>query len=153
MDQTFEKPGLGERVQQLGYLLKHTVTIVGRDTDIVGPWLRTAIYATLMVTAFFGGIAAIALNAGGIGTLLLLAAFALFVYKHFYYTRQDMAQSWLVAETALRLGRSAHPAGLRHSQFGDSFSNRPWLSRRSSSSTQRFPSGPSAILRSRAPMG
>lgn len=107
MTQQFRKPGLGERFQQLGYLLKNTVTIIGRDTDIIGPWLRTATYAAVMVTAFFGGIAAIALSAGGIGTLLLLAAFVLFVYKYFYYTRQDMAQSWLVAETVR--GRDAVP--------------------------------------------
>lgn len=107
MDQNFEKPGLGERFQQLGHLLKHTVTIIGRDTDIIGPWLRMAIYATVMVTAFFGAVAAIALGVGGIGTLLLLTAFALFFYKYFYYTRQGMAQSWLVAETIR--GRDAVP--------------------------------------------
>lgn len=107
MAQEFKKPGLGERFQQLGYLLKNTVTIVGRDADIVGPWVRMAIYATVMVTAFFSAIAAIALGAGGIGTLLLLFAFILFVYKYFYYTRQGMAQSWLVAETVR--GRDAVP--------------------------------------------
>lgn len=107
MGQKFEKPGLGERFQQLGYLLKNTVTIIGRDTDIVGPWLRTSIYAAVMVTAFFAAIAAIAMGAGGIGTLLLLAAFALFFYKYVYYTRQDMVQSWLVAETVR--GRDAVP--------------------------------------------
>lgn len=107
MTQEFKKPGPGERFQQIAYLLKNTVTIIGRDTDVVGPFLRTAAYAAVMVTAFFGGIAAIALGAGGTGTLLLLAAFVLFVYKYFYYTRQDMAQSWLVAETVR--GRDAVP--------------------------------------------
>ncbi len=36
---------------------------------------------------------------------------------------------------------------------GVNFSKRPWLSPRSSSSTQSAPSGPSATLRIRAPIG
>lgn len=107
MNNQFRKPGMGERVQQLGYLLKNTVTIVGRDRDITRPWLRTAIYATVMITAFFAGIGAIALGAAGTGTLLLIAAVLLFLYKYFYYTRQEMAQSWLVAEVVR--GRDAVP--------------------------------------------
>lgn len=107
MSTKFRKPGMGERIQQLGYLLKNTVTIIGRDTDIIGPWLRTVIYAAVMITAFFGGVLAYTLGASGIGTLLLCAAFLLFFYKYFYYTRQDMAQSWLVAETVR--GRDAVP--------------------------------------------
>lgn len=99
MSQKFHKPGLAERFQQLGYLLKNTVTIIGRDTDIIGPWLRTAIYATVMVTAFFGCIAAYALGAGGVGTVLLLVALVMFVYKYFYYVRQDMVLSWMVTQT------------------------------------------------------
>lgn len=115
MTQEFRKPSPGERFQQIGYLLKNTITIIGRDTDIVGPFLRTAVYAAVMVTIFFGGIATIALGSGGIGTLLLLAAFVLFVYKYFYYTRQGMAQSWLVAETVR--GRDAVP-GDGHKRVG-----------------------------------
>lgn len=107
MDAKFQKPGMAERFQQLGYLLKNTVTVIGRDTDILGPWIRTVIYAVVMVSAFFGCVAAYAIGAGGTGTLLLLTAFALFFYKYFYYVRQDMAQAWLVAET-LR-GRDAVP--------------------------------------------
>lgn len=107
MDTKFEKPGMGERFAQLGYLLKNTVTVVGRDTDIVGPWLRTAIYAAVMITAFFGCVAAYTMGFVGIGTLLLFIALAMFVYKYFYYTRQDMAQAWLVAETVR--GRDAVP--------------------------------------------
>lgn len=99
MNQKFHKPGFAERFRQLGYLLKNTVTIIGRNTGIVGPWLRTAVYAAVMVTIFFSCIAAYALGAGWIGAVLLLVAFAMFVYKYFYYIRQDMAQSWMVTQT------------------------------------------------------
>src|SRR5690625_7636003 len=112
MTQEFTRPGAGERVKQLGYLLKNTVTIVGRDTGIVGPWRRAAVYAAVMVTMFFAAIFAIAVDRGGMGTLLLLAARLMCVYKNFFYVRQDMAQSWLVAESTR--GRTATPADSRN---------------------------------------
>src|SRR5690625_4349127 len=111
MTQEFTRPGAGERVKQLGYLLKNTVTIVGRYTGIVGPWRRAAVYAAVMVTMFFAAIFAIAVDRGGLGTLLLLAALLMFVYKYFFYVRQDMAQSWLVAESVR--GRKASLADAR----------------------------------------
>lgn len=96
----FRRPGIGERFGQLGYLLKHTFSIVGRDSDILAPLVRMAIYGFVLVTVFFIGILAIAMDAGGWGTLLLITAACLFTYKFFYYNRQELAQSWLVFETA-----------------------------------------------------
>jgi|GEM_PF-620210 len=116
MVQRFRKPGWSERFGQLAYLLKNTVTIVGRDRDVIRPWLRMSIYAVIMVTALFGGVAAIALGAGDTGMWLLFAACAMFVYKYFYYTRQEMAESWLVAE-AVR-GRDAVPGDGRRRVSG-----------------------------------
>lgn len=34
-----------DRLQRIGYLLKHTVTVVGRDADIVIPWVWMIVYA------------------------------------------------------------------------------------------------------------
>lgn len=96
----FRRPGIGERLGQLGYLLKHTFSIVGRDFDILAPLVRMAIYGVVLVTVFFLGILAIAMDAGGWGVLLLMIAAGLFIYKFFYYNRQELAQSWLVFETA-----------------------------------------------------
>lgn len=107
----FTRPGIGERLAQLGYLLKHTFSIVGRDSDILAPLVRMAIYAAVLVSMFFAGILAIALDAGGWGTLLLAVAAGLFVYKFFYYNRQELAQSWLVFETAC--GNDRDLAGAR----------------------------------------
>lgn len=107
----FKRPGIGERVAQLGYLLKHTFGIVGRDADILAPLVRMAVYSVVLVTVFFCGILAIALDAGGWGTLLLAVAAGLFIYKFFYYNRQELAQSWLVFETAC--GNDRDLAGAR----------------------------------------
>ncbi|PQO24388.1 hypothetical protein C2I36_03070 [Rhodobacteraceae bacterium WD3A24] len=114
----FRRPGLQERFTQLAYLLKHTVTIVGRDADIIRPLVRMAIYAAVLVTVFFAMIWAYAVDSDGTGTLLLLLAVILFIYKFFYYNRQELAVSWLVAETAFGRDRSvtdaaAHVATLR----------------------------------------
>lgn len=98
--ENFRRPGIGERLGQLGYLLKHTFSIVGRDSDILAPLARMAIYSMALVSVFFSGILFIAMDAGGWGTLMLAIASGLFIYKFFYYNRQELAQSWLVFETA-----------------------------------------------------
>ncbi|AVX04910.1 hypothetical protein MXMO3_02397 [Maritalea myrionectae] len=51
----FERPGIGARVGQLGYLLKHTFTIVARDDDIIVPVLKMSAMAVLVVCLFFWG--------------------------------------------------------------------------------------------------
>lgn len=113
MRDTFTRPGLSERFEQLGYLLKNTVTIIGRDRDILGPPIRMAVYALLPATAFFAAIWAILVDADGTGMLLLTLSVILFVYKFFYYNRQELALSWLVYETAAGRDRDGADAG-RH---------------------------------------
>lgn len=113
MTQKLRKPGIGERLKQLGYLLKHTFTIIGRDPGIVRPWVRMAIYGAVMVCVFFAAITAYVVGAGGLGTSLLLIAIALFLYKFFYNTRQELRQSWLVSETLKGDKRSADEAKAR----------------------------------------
>lgn len=101
----FEKPGIGAQFSQLGYLLKNTFTIIGRDKDIWSPIIRMSVYAGLLVTLFFAGIAAIVGGMGGTGTLLLLAMVIVFIYKFFYYNHQELRLSRLVYDTAC--GRDA----------------------------------------------
>lgn len=113
MIQKLRRPGIGERLKQLGYLLKHTFTIIGRDPGIVRPWVRMAIYGAIMVCVFFAAVTAYVVGAGSVGTLLLLVAIALFIYKFFYYTRQELRQSWLVSETLKGDKRSADEAKAR----------------------------------------
>lgn len=113
MQQTLRKPGFGERMKQLAYLLKHTFTIVGRDPGIVRPWVRMSIYGVVMASLFFAGIAALALEASGVGSALIAVAAVLFIYKFFYYTRQELRQSWLTSEALKGEKRSADEARAR----------------------------------------
>lgn len=106
----FERPDLNERFAQLGYLLKHTATIVGRDADILSPIIRMGIYAGVLVTVFFASLYAYVAEASGTGNLLLSLALVLFIYKFFYYNRQELALSWLVYETAAGRDRSLSDA-------------------------------------------
>lgn len=113
MQQTLRKPGFGERLKQLAYLLKHTFTIVGRDPGIVRPWVRMTIYGLLLTCVFFSAITAFIVGANGIGTLLLLGSIVLFFYRYFFDTRQELRQSWLVSEALKGEKRSADQAGAR----------------------------------------
>ncbi|MBL39422.1 MAG: hypothetical protein CMP07_13535 [Xanthomonadales bacterium] len=107
------KPGFGERLRQLGYLFKHTFTLVGRDPGIVRPLARMSIYGAVTTSVFFCALLAFGLDADGTGIALLLAAIGLFIYKFFYYNRQELRQSWLAAETLQGRKRSAAEAAAR----------------------------------------
>lgn len=113
MQQTLRKPGFGERLQQLGYLLKHTFTLVGRDPGIVRPWVRMTIYGLVLTCLFFGAITAFVIDANGTGMLLLLVSAVLFVYRYFFDARQELRQAWLVSEALKGEKRSAAEAGAR----------------------------------------
>lgn len=51
---TLRQPGIKERVEQLGYLLKHTFRLVERDPGILSPWIRMSLYAVVMVSLYCG---------------------------------------------------------------------------------------------------
>jgi len=107
------KPGFGERLRQLGYLFKHTFTLVGRDPGIIRPLARMIIYGAVAASVLFCALLAFGLDADGSGVALLLTAIALFIYKFFYYNRQELRQSWLAAETLQGRNRTAAEAGAR----------------------------------------
>ncbi|MDZ7788977.1 MAG: hypothetical protein U5L08_00495 [Xanthomonadales bacterium] len=113
MQQTLRKPGFGERLKQLGYLLKHTFTIIGRDPGIVRPWVRMTIYGLVLTCLFFGAITAFIVGANGTGMLLLFASILMFIYRYFFDTRQELRQSWLVSEVLKGEKRSADQAKFR----------------------------------------
>ena len=114
----FRKPGLSERFAQMGYLLKHTATIVGRDRDIATPVIRTILFSIVLVTLFFAMVAAYVIDADGAGTLLLLTWLIVGIYHFFYFNRQELALSWLVFETAAGRDRSFSEATQNTGKLG-----------------------------------
>ncbi|MCG6657667.1 hypothetical protein HOP52_07840 [Halomonas campisalis] len=111
--ETLRQPAVKERVVQLGYLLKHTFALVGRDPGILRPWVRMSVYGVVMASLFFISVIALWVNNGNIGTPALLLCLGMFVYKYFYYVRQELRQSWLVSEVLKGEKRSAAEAKAR----------------------------------------
>ncbi|MCK5771232.1 hypothetical protein [Algiphilus sp.] len=106
--QRFEKIPLSERVGKVGYLIKHTFTVVGRDSDIVNPIARMALYGIVQSSAFLLGAMALLYAMVGEGEAEglwlwgwtgVLGGLALLVYKFFYFNRQEFRLSYLVHQT------------------------------------------------------
>ena len=106
-----------EQFAKTGYLLKNSFTIIGRDWDIVRPWIRSTIYGIIAATPMFIAIAiivnSIILEDGsgiGLAVLLILVWMWLAISKHFFFNKQEIRQSWLVAETVRGKDRSYREA-------------------------------------------
>lgn len=95
----FNKPGRGERLSQLGFLMRHTFSILGRNGAILAPVYAKWAYATAMVAVFFAGILLIATGTGG-GGWLLFGGLIMCVYKFFFYNRAELILSRLTFDTA-----------------------------------------------------
>ena len=107
MDYSFEKIedsldnlSFPNRLKSVWSLFKHTFTIIGHDEDILVPWYRLLIYNAVMVTAFFYGWLGWWLDLPLEGWMIFLAV-VLFIYKYFYYNKQEMRMSWIVYETVI----------------------------------------------------
>ena len=100
METEFTRPDRKQRLAQLGYLFKHSFTIVGRERAILSPIIRMVIYAMVMVLLFFIGIY-LAAGEGGGSTWFLLAGSLMFIYKFFYYNRAELTLSRMIYETAI----------------------------------------------------
>ena len=97
----FHKKPFKARIKDTGYLLKNSFVIIGKDSDIIKPTIRMAIYSVVLITLFF--ISLLTFFTGsfvGTGILILLfVVFILFPFKFFYYVRQKANQSWIVYNT------------------------------------------------------
>lgn len=100
-NQSFDSLPYSERLKSVGELAKSTLTIVGKDKDIITPWIRMTIYHSIMVTFFFAGFFLWQYEHPGYGLLSFFLAFLLFLYKHFYDNKQEMRMSWIVYETVI----------------------------------------------------
>ncbi|NGP87550.1 hypothetical protein [Fodinibius halophilus] len=99
--QSFDSLPYRERIKSVLELVKSTLSIVGKDADIIKPWIRMAIYHTFMVSFFFGGLLCWQFEQYGYGILSFCLGFFLFLYKHFYNNKQEMRMSWIVYETLI----------------------------------------------------
>ncbi|PAU94814.1 hypothetical protein CK503_04910 [Aliifodinibius salipaludis] len=99
--QSFDSLPYKERIKSVLHLVKGTFTIIGKDDDIIKPWIRMAIYHSLMVTFGFGVFFLWQYEHIGYGLLSFFLGFLLFLYKHFYNNKQEMRLSWIVYETVI----------------------------------------------------
>ena len=95
---TLRMPSMSERIAQLGYLLKHTFKMVGREPGIVRPTVVKAIYGCIEETVFFLGIFLLPFGQWGPGIGLILISVILYVYKYFFHARLESRQSWFAAQ-------------------------------------------------------
>lgn len=100
-NQSFDSLPYKERIKSVLNLIKSTFTIIGKDRDIIKPWIRMTIYHSIMVTFGFGVFFLWQFDQMGYGLLSLFLAFLLFLYKHFYDNKQEMRMSWTVYETII----------------------------------------------------
>nr|WP_309504023.1 hypothetical protein [uncultured Roseovarius sp.] len=95
----FITPNRKARLAQLGFLLRHTFTIIGRNGALLVPLIRMWIYAALMVMMFFAGLFLIFYENGN-STWFLVAGVVMFVYKFIFYNRTELTLSRLIYGTA-----------------------------------------------------
>ena len=114
--QRFEKIPFSERLGKVGYLLKHTFTVVGRDQDIVNPILRMVIFGVIQSAVLLLGVMTL-IHAATAGTgswfwgwTGVLVGLLLLVYKFFYFNRQEFRLSYLVHQTTTGEDRSYQDA-------------------------------------------
>ncbi len=98
--QSFDKLPFQNRLKAVGNLAKSTLSVIGKDEDIVKPWFRMLIYNFVMVSGFFYGIMGWWFELPLEGWMFFLAV-VLFIYKYFYYNKQEMRMSWIVYETVI----------------------------------------------------
>jgi len=96
--QSFDSLNFYNRIQAIGQLLKNTITIIGRDRDIIKPWIRMLIYHFVMVGCFFYAIYSILISLPFAWVAWIIAPL-MFLYKHFYNNKQEIRLSWTVNET------------------------------------------------------
>ncbi|WP_417249517.1 hypothetical protein [Celeribacter sp.] len=96
----FSKPDKKARLAQLGYLVRHTFTVVGRNRALLAPLIAMWVYATAMVVVFFVGLFLMVNGSGG-GGWFLFGGVLMFFYKYFFYNRAELTLSRLTYDTAI----------------------------------------------------
>lgn len=76
--QAFDSLPFKDRLKAVADLVKNTLTIVGRDKDIIKPWIRMVIYHVVMVSLFFYGLLAWQYDLFGWGVVIFLSGVCTF---------------------------------------------------------------------------
>ena len=93
--QSFDKLSFKNRMTSVVHLFKNTFTVIGRDDDILKPFYRMIIYSVIMVSFFFYFVFSFWYELPLAGFLFFIS-FLLFLYKYFYYNKQEIRISWIV---------------------------------------------------------
>jgi hypothetical protein len=97
----FKKEPFINRLKDTLFLLKNSLTVIGKDEDIIKPYLRMAIFSFVLTSLLFGAVLGVATGEYmGTGILIfLLVVFFLNPFRYFYDVRQKACQSWIVYNT------------------------------------------------------
>lgn len=93
--QSFDKLSFKNRMTSVVHLFKNTFTVIGRDDDILKPFYRMIIYSVIMVSFFFYFVFSFWYELPLAG-LFFFIGFLLFLYKYFYFNKQEIRISWIV---------------------------------------------------------
>lgn len=96
--QSFDKLSFKDRMGSIFQLFSNTFTVIGRDADILKPLYRMLAYNFFMISGFFYAIFSIWYNLP-FTYLMFTLGFLLFIYKYFYYSRQETRMSWIIYES------------------------------------------------------
>lgn len=100
MEEFIKKPFM-DRINDTLYLLKHSFTVIQKDSDIIKPTIHMIIYTFILTTLFF--LCLLSFFSGRFLTLgVLLFLFTIFIVlplKFFFNMRQRADQSWIVYNT------------------------------------------------------
>lgn len=93
--QSFDKLSFKKRMTSVFHLFKNTFVVIGRDDDIMKPFYRMITYSGVMVLFFFYFVFSFWYDLPFAG-LLFFFTILLFLYKYFYFNKQEIRLSWIV---------------------------------------------------------
>ena len=125
-NKSLDKLPFKDRLKAVGALIKNTFSVIGRDDDIIKPWIRMAIYNFLMVSFFFYSVTGNWYDLPMEGWAFFFA-FLMFLYKHFYHNKQEVRLSWTVNQTIIGEDPSYKSATADSKQVKSQIRKLAWL--------------------------
>ncbi|MBT7902728.1 hypothetical protein HN587_02620 [Candidatus Woesearchaeota archaeon] len=101
MIQAMKSRPFKQRLKDMGYLLKHSFTVIGKDKDIKTPIINMCVFSGIIISLIFLSLLSFFTGTfvfGGV-IILLFTVFFLGIYVYFYNVRQKANLSWIVFNT------------------------------------------------------